>query len=274
MDRLPLLSSVKPEDLEAVSTIQRVLGDPPPLFRREVLGELAARVNPRTESASGKFQAFVGLLTQNSEPFQERLAEVRELPDLVRGLVEAGTLTLAMIKPQANTYDAQNLSDSEVASRIIDAFANPITHRGVDGRPDNSILPLKLLGSVSIIPSRGFVDKFYGGEPKEQQLAAPPVRNTQYPNRWEEYVDLMTSGPATLVPLYDSQGNAVAKARAIQGHWKPEKNTNPWSIRAQFGGGWSGEVKGDTYNSITHTSDSQKSAMREFGIWYKYIVGE
>jgi nucleoside diphosphate kinase len=271
MDRL-LLSSVKPEDLEHVNAIQRGLSNLPLLFRREVLGPIAEKIMANQDDPAVEFQGFLHLLKDNSGPFNERLAEAQiDLPQHVTKLVRSGSLTLAMIKPRANTYDTEGLSDWQVASRIIDAITSPTTYRSVDGQ-DNATLPLKSLGALSIVPSRRFVDEFYDGEPKQQQMDVPPARFHGFANRWEEYLDLMTTGPATLVTLYDPDGNAVDKARSIQGHWNPKKNDNPFSIRARFAGGWSGNVKGDTYNSVTHTSDSPDSALREFGIWYRYIT--
>ncbi|MCR4324196.1 MAG: hypothetical protein NUV69_00725 [Candidatus Curtissbacteria bacterium] len=186
-------------------------------------------------------------------------AQLARIVDVLSGqetahLAEGGFITLAMIRPSADGSEPKSelfgLTDSEAAQRIIQTI---IDERGEDLEP---ILVLPVVFSSEM------VEEFYKGEPKANQEKVAPIRDPnreRFQNRWEEFVDLMLSGPSTVVIFYSPDALAVERWRKVLGrNWRVKQNP-PDTIRYRF-------AKADTHNNIGHGSDSPGSVQRELGI--------
>lgn len=174
----------------------------------------------------------------------QRFITVVEHPEF-SNLVDKGNITLAMIRP--HTHDnRKNLSHTEATQRIIQSIREP----------------LMVIGQASLIVSPEAVDELYQGE-KESMIQVPSVSG-KFPNRWKELLDLMTSGPITILLLYSSHGDAVPWWRTQMGdHWDPQRNPKG-TIRREFAT--------SAYNNLVHGSDSIGSAKRELAWAKKQLV--
>ncbi|MCA9332860.1 hypothetical protein KDA00_03220 [Candidatus Saccharibacteria bacterium] len=154
--------------------------------------------------------------------------------------IESGNVTLAMIRP--------NL----VGSTTIDGFDEEVAF-GIEAEIQN----LGVMAKFSIVFDEEAITRFYSGGPMEAQLEKPAERQ-DYNNRWEEFSELMTSGPTTVLLLYSDRGDAIDAWRAQVGHWNIKENRDPATIRGRFGV--------DNYNNLIHGSDSIESVQREIQI--------
>ena len=143
-----------------------------------------------------------------------------------------GFLTLGMIKP--------SLHDAFIDASIHDAVA------------------AEIVAKASIAFDSEAVNEFYKGGPYDSMYPNPPIRDPQYANRWEEYVDMMASGPSTILLLGQEDGEAVSTWRSQLGHWNIEANRDPKTIRGRYAR--------DNHNNILHGSDSPESVLREMSI--------
>lgn len=161
----------------------------------------------------------------------------------VLGRAATGFLTLGMIKPS-----------------LHDAFIDP-TINDIDAATlvESEIVDLDVVARASITFDMEAVDEFYDGPPKyDSMLPSAPIRDQRFNNRWEEYADMMTSGPSTILLLGEEEGSAVAKWRAQLGHWNIEAKRDPNTIRGRYAR--------DNHNNLLHGSDSPESVLREMRI--------
>lgn len=175
-----------------------------------------------------------------------KIVEVLDHPGLQR-LIEEGQITFAMIKPRAD-LNLMGLDDLTAAEEVKMAVRKP----------------LDVVFDISILFSEEEVNEFYAGEPKDLQIAQPPIlHKDSFSSRWEEYVDLMTSGPTTVLLLYSPEGNAVAEWRRQIGHWNVDERREPGTIRGDFAK--------SNYANIVHGSDSTEAVQREIGFLSKHL---
>lgn len=180
------------------------------------------------------YSAGVFDLMNHFETFRTNGEFLRSL-DLSR-LIDDGHVTIALIRPGA-VNNRQNLSETEAISRIIASIQPPLT----------------VLFQTRILFSPSSVEQFYEGISKEHMLSVPSLSG-KFPSRWEEFVDMMTQSPTTVLML-GSAGNAVSEWRTQMGdHWDPKQNP-AGSIRYEFAE--------NAYNNLTHGSDSKESVRRE-----------
>ncbi len=178
---------------------------------------------------------------ENPNPY-ETVLDYLTSPELATDAA-LGRVTLALIKPSLDTamLGEEPMSDLEAADVVEREIA----------------LGMGLKFSVSL--DLDTVEEFYGGEPKHNSmLPSPPLTNPAYPTRWEEFVDLMISGPLTVLILRDEEGNAIDRWRSQLGHWNVEARRDPSTIR--------GRHAKDNHNNLLHGSDSPASAVREIEI--------
>lgn len=165
-------------------------------------------------------------------------------------LIDQGKLTVGMVRPQAN-YNRWGLSDA-MATRAIVAKA---------------LVEPRLIPAfrISIPFTDEAVKLFYDtsdNSPKTRQISIPPiVFPDRFANRWEEFKDLMKSGPVTLFLLYDEEGKAISKWRAKVGQLKEPE---PLTIRGSL-------MKTDMHNNLVHGSDSIEAVHRELDIWVQLL---
>ena len=158
--------------------------------------------------------------------------------DELKMLVGEGRITLAMIKPQTRE-NLQGVSEFNAFLHILHEIRSP----------------LKPIFEVSIWFSPDDVEEFYAGQPKESQLKDSAIHGN-FPNRWEEFKNYMTSGPSTFLLLHSDPGGASQKWRKQVGSWDVvglPRDTE--TIR--------GKWAKDNYTSIVHGSDNPSAILRE-----------
>ncbi|MDD3434787.1 MAG: nucleoside-diphosphate kinase [Candidatus Pacebacteria bacterium] len=175
----------------------------------------------------------------------KNIIQVIESPSFAEA-IEQGFITLAMIKPAE--INLHGLSDVELAHAIKKAIQSP----------------LEIIFELSLIFDEKTINEFYDGEPKrKQQELLPYVYKNKFQNRWEEFANLMMSGPTTVLLLWSNKGDAVSFWRTQMGDWNVEERRNPNTIRGQFAL--------NNYNGIVHGSDSIESVKREINIINNYL---
>lgn len=162
-------------------------------------------------------------------------------------LIDQGKLTVAMIRPQANE-SALAGTDRSAAQQILDEIKKN----------------QQVVYEFSCIFSRNMCENFYTGAPMLNQQAIRAVRNPSI-NRWEEFVQLMTSGPSTVLILYTQDGTAIPRWREQVGNRDNDKSDPIHSIRGKFG-------LPDNYNNLVHGSDSIESVKREIQFFRNYLA--
>lgn len=176
-------------------------------------------------------------------PERADYAEILEIlhSDQLRTLVDDGLVTLAMIKPNVGP-EANNMALDDLAA--ADEIETRIGELGV-------------MAKFSFTFDAEGADVFYDGPAKtDSMMPKPPLKSDTFENRWEEYKDLMQSGPATILLLYGV--NAIEKWRQHLGHWNIVANHDPATIRGAMGV--------DNHNNLVHGSDSPESVKREIAI--------
>lgn len=161
--------------------------------------------------------------------------------------IAAGNITVAMIRPNLDEATIEPMTDKDAASAI-----------------ENEITLLGMTAKFSVHFDAAAMEEFYGGGPKEAQQPKTPDRYGHYANRWIEFVDLMESGPTTVLLLHSPDGDAIEKWRAQVGHWDVVGRRDPETIR--------GRHAIDNYNNLIHGSDSPESAAREVAILRKLLT--
>lgn len=164
-----------------------------------------------------------------------------------QGLIDQGQITVAMVRPQANESKLGG-TDGSAAQHVIDEIK---THQDV-------------VFEFSCVFSREMCEHFYAGLPMETQQSIPGIRTPSI-TRWEEFVQLMTSGPSTVLTLYSQDGTAVQRWREQVGALK-NSDSDPSTIRGKFG-------LPDDYNNLVHGSDSIESVRREIQFFRDYLAG-
>lgn len=177
------------------------------------------------------------------KPQSEDYAEILEIlqSDQLEKLIDDGLVTLAMIKPKVGP-EANNLAlgDIEAADKI-----------------ETMIGGLGVMAKFSFTFDSEGADIFYDGPAKtDSMMPKPPLKSDKFENRWEEYKDLMQSGPVTVLLLYGE--NAIESWREHLGHWNIVANHDPATIRGALGV--------DNHNNLVHGSDSPESVKREVSI--------
>lgn len=188
-------------------------------------------------------------LSRDVVPTQEALLQAAGVlaDPFVQELAQAGALTVAMIRPAVR--EAVSLpfdSDRSAAEAIEERFM----HLGV-------------LAKFSLSFDDLAVHEFYGDGHAAPMTPFPALRYPErFPNRMEEFADLMISGPTTIYLLTGPE--AIATWRAQLGHWDIEQQRDPATIRGQLGV--------SNYNNLLHGSDSEQSAARELGILHNLVL--
>lgn len=195
--------------------------------------------------------AMLAIADPESEAFALAVAEIVSSQEF-QGLIDAGKITYAMIKPRLHEGVEGSLegkSDWEIESVLM---------REVQP-------PLEVILSFSFTMSQGMLDHFYEGKPKKTQLNALPIDRKRYGmnhlTRWDEFGALMTLGPSTAMILYEPNGHAVPIWRDQMGDtWDVAKAKRefPNSVRARFAK--------DPHNNFVHGSDSPESVKRELNL--------
>ncbi len=155
--------------------------------------------------------------------------------------VDSGNVTIAMIRPLLDACTLEDWSDRQACEQI-----------------DYSISDLGVLSKFAVRFDDSTVNKFYAGTPKTTQLDMKPERYERFENRWDEFVDLMTAGPTTVLLLYSPDGDAVELWRKQVGHYDIVNKRDSNTIRGKFGL--------DNYNNLVHGSDSIESVKKELKI--------
>lgn len=128
--------------------------------------------------------------------------------------------------------------------------------------------PLEPTIHVSLVMTNSMVDQFYDDGPKQRMQLLPaefPIRHPQAKNRWDEWAENMTGGPATFAPLFSSDGQAVNHWRTRMGNdWNVDrlKQNHPNSLRA---------MAKDTDRNLLHGSDNPQSVQREIGLLISFL---
>lgn len=175
----------------------------------------------------------------NSEAITE-LSELLTSQELASE-IQAGNITVAMIRPSLQNSTLEGWADTEAADHIEESIAN-----------------LGVAAKFAIQFDSDTVDNFYRGQPKDIQENLPAERYSPFKNRWEEFVDLMTSGPTTVMLLHSNNGDAIAKWRNQVGHYDIVNRRDSTNLRGKFGV--------DNYNNLIHGSDSEESVAREVAL--------
>ena len=209
--------------------------------------ELPSRFS-REIAAQGPFvQGFLGLIERRTNPVKE-VKNILISPEMT-DLISSGHITIAMIKPRLDIHmdksTVQFNSDGDLAAYLED-----------------QITTLKPVLSLSMKMTRKMLDEFYGrpqpdgsNSPKQSMMSkeVSPGRTV-----WQEFQELMDSGPVTFVVLYDEDSDATQKWRKEMGtdfNVDRIKLSQPQSLRARFAK-W-------MKNNLLHGSDSIKSALIE-----------
>lgn len=162
-------------------------------------------------------------------------------------LAASGQITIAMLRPGADR-NIQNMSDAEVETFVQQTVASK----------------LEVITCFSVIFTPDLVEKFYGGNPKEVQMALPAQLKGKHENRWDEFSNLMTSGPSSIILLHDKSGQAVDLWRNYIGHWDVVNRRDQNTLR--------GMLAVDNYNNLFHGSDSPESVKRELNLISEYLL--
>lgn len=200
------------------------------------------------EYVTNLYQAMLGLDTVINE-YVEKLST----PE-INQWIEEGKLTLGLIRPQVGTEpgfqgNIQGFKDREVVDYVVKKFIKPNR--------------MEVFTSFSVVFDEKCISEFYPENIRNRlkNLEAHYPEGAQrkgYLNRWEQFTDLMTSGPTTAMLIFSQDGQAVEHWRRLLGNWNVEENRTPNSIR--------GSLAMDNNNSIAHGSDSPESVARELGV--------
>ncbi len=192
---------------------------------------------------------LLGTIENNANPVNE-VRNILLSPEMT-ALINSGHITVAMIKPRLDIHmDNSKVcleGDAELAAYL-----------------ENQISTLEPVLSLSMKMTRPMLDKFYGrpqpdgsSSPKENMQANEVEPGVTV---WEEFQELMDSGPVTFIVLYDEGGNATQKWRSEMGtdfNVNRIKVSQPESLRARFAK-W-------MKNNLLHGSDSTLSVHAEIG---------
>lgn len=172
----------------------------------------------------------------------QKAANFLTMIEAQEGLIESGAITFAMIRPQVGPEaNLLQLADDEAADMIEEMIGG-----------------LGVMAKFSFVFDEASISKLYEGGPRESMEAQVPLDPQNYPSRWPEFIDFMTSAPTTALILYSQDGDAIERWRAHLGHWNVDVNRDESTIR--------GRLAANKYNNLVHGSDSTDSVRREIGI--------
>jgi hypothetical protein len=157
-----------------------------------------------------------------------------------------GYITLALIKPHAE-MNCCGYSDKQAYQEI-----------------KNRIETFIVFEFSSMVPKK-FWETWYDGTPKSIMSSIPATNQYIYPNKWEEYLDNLSTGSNTFLLLQFDKPNAINTWRTMIGPTDPikAKRFAPESIRAQ--------LARDFENNLVHGSDSPEALYREFELMYHFL---
>lgn len=186
-------------------------------------------------------------------------------PDLARATVASRTIERY---PQEllNLLDSAALDQAILSGHVTFAMIRPSVgnENNLAGLPEEEcveevmrrITGLGMISHFSLWLTPETIEEFYGGSKTamETSTAHDPYR---YTNRWDEFMALSQSGPATGILLYDADGDAVSKWRALIGKNIGAYPRVPGTIRGDLG---------TRLNNLVHGSDAPHSVQRELTI--------
>ena len=191
--------------------------------------------------------AVLGFIDNRANPVRE--AQELLLSTEMTDLIESGHVTIAMIKPRLdkhmNTAEVSFIDDPSLTAFLEDKIST-----------------LQPVFSVSLKMTKKMVEEFYG---RRQSNGKPSPKESMMSNTvssgrtvWQEFIELMDSGPVTFIVLYDEEGRAVEKWRNEMGttfNVDKLRESEPGSLRARYAI--------TNQNNIFHGSDSPDSAIIE-----------
>jgi nucleoside diphosphate kinase len=191
----------------------------------------------------GQITGLLGWLAERANPVKEVKALLSS--EEMSNLIESGHITIAMIKPSLDIHmhspNMYLVGDPELTDYLIGQI------------PEN----LEPVLSVSLQMTESMLDEFYAGKPKNRMQEVKG--NNHGTSRWDDFRELMASGPVTFLLLYAPEGNGIQTWRDAMGgsSWDVNliKRDEPDSLRARFAIG--------NDNNLLHGSDSPESALRE-----------
>lgn len=212
------------------SIIEKIrLAQVPEKYRREYAGSPVGGIIGLLENATESIQPLIELLS-SQETFS---------------MIDDGHLTVAMIKPRLDKHlDRAKAKVSFSGDAELTDFVTGLI------KP-----PLEPVLSISLKMTEKDLNIFYAGEPKKRMLISPG--NTPNRNRWEDFREMMKSGPLTFILLYSHDGKAIQEWREQMGtSWDVDKikREEPHALRALA-------LSND--NNMLHGSDSPESVKRE-----------
>ncbi|HSW78114.1 MAG TPA: nucleoside-diphosphate kinase [Candidatus Chromulinivoraceae bacterium] len=156
-------------------------------------------------------------------------------------LILSNKATLAMIRP--------NIANS-MKAELIESSPEETLER--------NIVDLNVLLKFSFVFDLIAIDEFYIGKAKQDQKERPPEKDLHMPNRWAEFVGIMTAGPTIGLVLSSDKVGATETWRKQVGSWNIEQAADPSTLRGKFGI--------HNYNNLLHGSDNPSEACREINI--------
>lgn len=159
-------------------------------------------------------------------------------------LIDEGTVTMGIIKPQANQGVGMPESDEEATLRLIDAI-------GKD----------RIVFHASLVLSRNEAEEFYAPIRQKYESRIDEVRKITI---WDSIINFASSDPLTFLLIYDEGGNAVKWWRSKMGSTNPDMAT-PNSIRGMY-------ATADMLpNNLVHGSESKTEVKREVSVLKRFL---
>lgn len=162
----------------------------------------------------------------------------------LQGLIEAGKITVGLIKPHVNK-GRPDMSDDEIADDILNSKIQK---------------PLQVIFSLPIWITPAEVENFYSVH-KARFSSLKDDQGTS--TVWDRLTSYMTSGAVTFVLIYSPDGNAVPEWRRQIGPTNPAADTARTTIRGRFGF--------DVRHNVVHGSDSTENVREEIAWMQKKI---
>lgn len=203
-------------------------------------------VNPLFQTDSVELQ-----LTPEEIQYLLKVNKILESADFKQE-IEKGNIALVLIRPHAEN-NIRGLNDEEMVDAAIDKFES---------------VGLSTVFQASTVFSSEHVEEL-AGHTKQRQAELLPSRYAGLGyvfDRWEEFVDLMTSGTITYVYFHSADGKAIEKARGVIGHWDLNRNTTTETLRGEFGMRDPQTGTSDNYSNLVHGSDEPVHALVETNI--------
>ncbi len=152
-------------------------------------------------------------------------------------LIEAGKITVALVKPQVHKGKSGS-SDSAIADKIIREEIKP---------------PLRVLFALPTHMTPNDVKYFYASI-YDMLSNKPDAETNGKTTAWARFEKYMTSGATTMVLLYSEQGGAVDEWRKQLGPTMPDKDPEGETIRGKYG--W--DIRGNVGHGSNEDTPEQK----------------